>query len=231
MQLMIDNASGHSFIGSWLNTDSTVVDLGMNEGHFARAINDRYGCRVFGVEPNPVLARNFSTETIKCRPVAVGATSGQIEYYINTRNSEASTVSPKEISKEFVKINVQCVAIRDFLASFRPKIDLLKMDIEGAELNLFDDVSLYDMVKQMTVEFHVFLDIAQKPPVREIIQRMRTAGFYCIDFSRSFCNVLFVNQKIANLSGIDKLLLMSNKYASGLRRRLAAKASNAPVES
>jgi Methyltransferase FkbM domain len=82
-------------------------------------------------------------------------------------------------------------------------IDVLKIDIEGAERQLVqvtDDVTL-SAGKQITIEFHDFLPgTLRLDEVRRIRKRLKRLGFYCLPFSymlpeQDTCDFLFINLK------------------------------------
>lgn len=65
--IVLDRVAEHFFIGSWLEADTTIVDLGMNVGDFAYAVQRKYNCRIVGVEANPALARKIrSSDRLTC---------------------------------------------------------------------------------------------------------------------------------------------------------------------
>jgi hypothetical protein len=78
-------------------------------------------------------------------------------------------------------------------------IDLMKVDIEGSEIERFDTISddLLDRIDQMTVEFHDFLpeyELAAK--VRATLDRLIGLGWLSIVFSRrDHSDVLLINRK------------------------------------
>ena len=63
------------------------------------------------------------------------------------------------------------------------RIDLVKMDIEGAELDVFDTISslLLQRIVQMTVDFHDFLQPADIPRIEAVIRRLRREGFWTLN--------------------------------------------------
>ena len=67
-------------------------------------------------------------------------------------------------------------------AAINPPIDandLLKVDIEGAEWDLFDSLSDEDFAKigQITVEFHDFVFPSMRERSEKIIKRLKDMGF------------------------------------------------------
>jgi hypothetical protein len=103
------------------------------------------------------------------------------------------------------------------------QIDLLKIDVEGAEVSLFEslDLSILEGCRQISIEFHSFIYPEHAPRIAEIKRRMRRNGFKVIDFSTNDADVLFVNQRYIRLSALDLAVLRLSKYATGVARRIA----------
>ncbi len=102
------------------------------------------------------------------------------------------------------------------------RIDLLKLDIEGSEIDLFNSCTDQELqsIMQITVEFHDFLYPEQKRSVAAIRNRMRRIGFWVVPLSLDNTNVLFVNRQ-TGVSVIEIAYLRSVvKYGTGMLRRL-----------
>src|SRR5579862_1465144 len=83
MVLSVDRVDLHSFL-LILNETSTVVDLGMSDGDFARAMVSRFGCRVYGLEPEPSLfAALPDIDRVVKEQAAVGSTDEPVTLYVN----------------------------------------------------------------------------------------------------------------------------------------------------
>jgi hypothetical protein len=66
------------------------------------------------------------------------------------------------------------------------------------------------------VEFHAFIYPEQRSRVRNIISKMNKSGFYSIDFSATWKDVLFINQSRIKIGFWEKAALLHHKYAIGL---------------
>jgi FkbM family methyltransferase len=222
--LRLDHVRGHTFVGSWLSADSMVIDLGMNVGKFSYTVHQRYGCTIVGAEANPMLALQMTaTDKVVCRNVAITYEQGYVNFFVDATNPEASTGTFGD-EYEGQPIQVRGVSYPDFVhASDVKDIDLLKIDIEGAEMELFQKSppDQFERVKQISVEFHAFRRPSLCSEIKLILTRMKDAGFYWIDFSRNYENVLMVNERFAKLSSSQKLYLTIEKYRLGLGRKVA----------
>lgn len=151
---------------SKLERCETVIDLGANIGLASLYFAGHYpSCQVFAVEPNPdtyrLLTANLGglIENGRCRTVKA-AVWGSAKALVADR-SQASDhysafatreASPEENAEEtMMGMPIQKI-IND---SGFTKIDLLKVDIEGAEVELFKgDVGWLRSVDSIAIEFH-----------------------------------------------------------------------------
>lgn len=219
----LDRMEGHTFVGNWLGPESVVLDCGMNAGVFARRIGQRYRCRVIGIEANPTLAeQNRAVHGLECHNLAVCGCSGTIRFRVDTLNPLASAIVDDDASGPGV-IDVRASTLADILQETGcAAIDLLKLDIESAELDVIrtTDLSIFSRIPQMAIEFHAFLDQKQKTIALECIARLEEAGFYHYDFSMNLGNVLFINKRDWKMQGPDRLYFVFKKYSSGLVRTI-----------
>jgi FkbM family methyltransferase len=222
-RLRLDRIEGHTFIGSWLGPASVVLDCGMNQGLFARRLAARRGCRIIGVEANPALARQVRDELgFECHNLALWDRRGVVRFQVDPAYPVASTIVSDDAEGPNV-IDVPATTLEDLLTELgSPRLDLLKLDIESAELGVLSTTPLgiLQAIPQITVEFHAFVHPHQRADVLACIGRLREAGFWALDFSTVLMNVLFVNQRLRPLSAADKTHFLGAKYVSGALRRL-----------
>jgi FkbM family methyltransferase len=225
-RITIENVCEHTFVRDWISADSIIVDLGMNLGDFARTMQRDFRCTIVGAEANPHLAARLQQSgSVRCHPLAVSAATGTVRFCVDEDNSQASHILPSggldAGSRE--AIEVPSVSLADFFGMNRiGRVDFLKVDVEGAELDILErsDAEVFRNVVQMSVEFHAFLDPSVTPRIQRILSRMEDMGFYWIDFTRTYRDVLLVNTRLAPVSLRDKLDLVVHKYRAGVPNKV-----------
>jgi len=192
MSLDLVTICEHTFFANGLDEHAVVVDAGANIGEFSRQCNSRFGCVPYALEPNPTSAAQISTAQVF--PYALSSSSGQVKLFVGP-NPEACSIFP--LPEHANTVTARSIALSDFLSEQRlTRIDLLKLDIEGAELDVLASLTGSDVIRQITVEFHDFMFPDQREHVIQSIRHMHNLGFRCFNFSSpGHGDVLFVNPR------------------------------------
>lgn len=201
----------HTFFDN-LRPDSVVLDLGGWEGNFTAYVYDRYACEIHIVEPNP---KFYEREKRRFKGIPRVhphncAISGEtrlarfypspVDYPGNEKGSSLRANSP--YVNPDVHCDVQQYSLSDFVRNAKIRhIDLVKMDIEGAEIDVFRDPDVHavlNICRSLSIEFHYHMPILDKPfmersAVEATIQRLKDQGFKFTDFGRDieFIDCLF----------------------------------------
>jgi FkbM family methyltransferase len=218
---MIDRISQHTFLSGPIDAQSVALDLGMNRGNFSRSISARYSCRVVAVEAVAELVDARAAESVLV--AAVSGRSGHTEITVDRLDTESSTILAAARSNKVNSVNVETrtvpmVGLAEIFEYFGLiRVDLMKVDIEGAELD-FIEAAPDDLIRscaQVSVEFHDkwYPELAQS--TLRARQRMRRLGFWECRFTPDNRDVLFVNLTLIPLSLVQRL------YVSVLLRNIA----------
>lgn len=202
----MENIRGHHLCTALLSAKSIVIDLGACEGEFAQMASERWGARVFAIEANPMIFQEtYSDERVSKHNVAISDRTGVAKLYL-AKNPEGNSldVRHRDVSADSC-IEVPCATLLDFMAANGiQKVDVLKVDIEGAEVALFRSLSDDDLRRftQISVEFHDFIDtLGIRREVATIKTRMKRLGFWCIVYRKPNIDVLFLNQRAPGIQG------------------------------
>jgi FkbM family methyltransferase len=215
----------HSFAPELIGGD-WVIDCGANRGDFSAWVVEHTRAKVIAYEPDPRLfAKLPQHERVTYYNLALSAVEGQVRLFLGDKLC-SSLVHAERAEVDTVRVNA--VELGRHLQSCEVgTIGLLKLDIEGAELDVLRQLApaFFARVKQITCEFHEFLDPATLPAVEEVIRHVEEQGFYALNFSRhNYGDVLFLNRRHVAVGWLLKANLYATKYLRGAARLLRRKA-------
>jgi len=134
-----------------------IVDLGANIGLVDRWLLNLYpNAEIIAVEPEPgnaaILRANVAGLQVRVVEACIGATARSIT--LHTTGGAYAFTMVGEASPDAVSVTVPVVTMQTVLQGAE-RIDLLKVDIEGAEEELFDDCAEWiGNVELLLVECH-----------------------------------------------------------------------------
>lgn len=212
----------HTILTNFLMKQPLILDCGANKGEFSAYFSEEFGAHVFGFEPDPRLFSELpSHPNIKFFQVAVTGIGNKFTLKLGELNC-SSGYFKEETDQQ--TIEVDSIQLENFcLERGINKIDLIKLDIEGAEIDVLQKASDEFLLKtdQITVEFHDFLMGDQLILIKKVVKKMRNLGFYYAKISFfDHSNVIFINTKLHKFNSFDVLYITLFKYISGLKRLL-----------
>lgn len=194
---------GHTIWTKHLGPQSIVVDSGAHRGEFSRELKRRFGCGCWLVEANPYLAAKLRADGFATAiSAALGSSDGKTQF-IFRENPEAGGVVSQSANESVVE-EVQMISLQTVMRQTGvTRIDLLKLDIEGAEFDVIEKTpdDLLISIGQITVEFHDFLPgFRGRGLFERARQRLAKLGFVCWRMAfRTNGDVLFVNLRTSGL--------------------------------
>ena len=131
-----------------------VLDIGSNLGFFSLAARSHFPeAHIHAYEPNPKIQDHLRHNTrdlaIEVYPEAVGAADGWIDM-----DTDQGSLFAKAVPSAQGKIKKTAFATA--LERVGGPVDLLKLDCEGAEWELFECKSLWKNIKRLTLEYHLW---------------------------------------------------------------------------
>jgi FkbM family methyltransferase len=169
--------------------------LGANRGEFAAEVIRQFGVRCYSVEASPALYASMPTiERLTAFNYAIASRDEPTILNLSDE-PEASSIRRAGTGRLVGCVVVPGRTFDHFITECGiQSIDLLKIDIEGAEVDLFQSTEDQTLarISQISVEFHDFCGIITSRDVDRIKQRLVCLGFYPIKFGRRNLNWLFI---------------------------------------
>jgi FkbM family methyltransferase len=143
-----------------IDFSGVVIDAGANVGFFTLLADAKGAKRVYSIEPDPeafhCLHKNFMNHSnVICVNKALHDKIELALFDLGLGTSVASTISTYNTQFEKHTIFVETITISSLLL-IEDRIDLLKLDIEGAEYAVLRNLPsyYYDKIDQFFIEFH-----------------------------------------------------------------------------
>jgi FkbM family methyltransferase len=167
-----------------LTEDSIVYSFGVGEDiTFDLALIEQYGLNVYAFDPTPLAIKfvekaNQLTNQFHFEDIGISDKDEVAKFYLSTDKRDISgSIINKNDDASFIEVEMNKVStIMKKLNHTR--IDLLKMDIEGSEYAVLENMlEEKNFPKQILVEFHHRFPQIEKNQTKKIIQKLNDAGY------------------------------------------------------
>lgn len=194
----------HSFFGSLLPRSAIVADFGAHRGEFFAALKSNYSIsRALLVEANPSLAESLKEtfpETDVLHAALTAENGRDLVTFTRATQPEASSIFTEWAAAYGIgdQIEVPTIDLANVIQRLGGKVDLVKFDIEGAEIDVLKEARSADLNScgQFTVEFHDRRPPLKRRDVDEVCRRMAAQGYGVVNANwPEVDDVLFVNLK------------------------------------
>lgn len=216
----------HTLVPRVLGPESVVIDLGGNAGEFSAAMVRRFGCTCHAVEPNPAMVAQIPSDPrLHIYRYAVGGARGEATFHVSEEDPLGSSLHPVETTTYSETLTVSVETLSGVMERVEADwIDLVKVDIEGAEIPMFEACPDHDLrrVGQFTVEFHDFNGTTPETDVVRVLDRFRDLGFEVYRKShRNHCDVLILDAERLGVSAAELAWVRTGRhYLTGAGRLL-----------
>lgn len=145
-----------------LTAESVVIDIGAFTGNWAQSVADLYDSTVYSFEPNPrsferLAQRSLRNPKLHPLPYGLGDRDEEVDFVLGGVNST--------VAFEHLTLDNATPQVRAHLADVKRiwdefgwgRVDLVKIDVEGAEYDLLDRVieqGLQHQVRCFLIQFH-----------------------------------------------------------------------------
>jgi FkbM family methyltransferase len=200
--------------GAWavlansLTPDAVVYSFGIGEdATFEQSLIRRYGCTVHAFDPTPKsiawVAANIRDARFAFHPMALADHDGTLVLYLPKNRLHVSASLRQSSRTSEASFTADCRRLQTVMAANgHAAVDVLKLDIEGAEYPVLADLCRGDglaAVRQLLVEFHHWMPGFSIDDTRAAAASVRAAGFRVAWQSPGGHEVLFSRAEAAGV--------------------------------
>lgn len=174
-----------------LSEGDIALDCGANLGLFTTRMAES-GATVHAFEPNPDAYKKLAEVTtnysnVKLHQAAVTTEPGDVKLYLHKYadddpeywSSGSSLLAEKSNVREDNAVTVEGIHLAAFIKQLGKPVKLLKMDIEGAEVGILNqllDEGLHESIEQAFVEVHDRRIKSLVEPTQQLRERLQSLG-------------------------------------------------------
>lgn len=186
-----------------LNKNSIIYSFGIGEDiSFSRSIIKQFQCTIFGFDPTPKSINWIKNQDLpngfNFYNFGIGNTTEIIKFFLpkNKVHVSGSLIKHTNVdTDDFIKVQIK--SLKDISKELNhTKIDILKMDIEGSEYDVVNNILNSDiLIDQFLIEFHDRFYKNGKEKTISIIDTFKEKGYEIFAISDTFDEVSFIRTK------------------------------------
>lgn len=172
---------GWPVIPELLSSESTVLSFGLGTDiTFDVGMIEKFGCRVVGFDPTPRstawLAKQALPKLFTYHQIGIAAHDGEIDFFPPDNPEQVSFSASRG---NFAPVRAAVLSLSSILKKFDfPVPDVLKMDIEGFEYDVLDDIIRSEIrPTQLLVEFHHTMYGINRSKTDQTVSRLIGSGY------------------------------------------------------
>ncbi|MGE0089286.1 MAG: FkbM family methyltransferase [Bacteroidales bacterium] len=175
-----------------VDSNSIIYSFGVGTDiSFDVQMINRFGIKIYAFDPTPksinwIKEQNLPKEFI-FEPYGLAGESGEIEFTLPENSNYVSGSIHNVLGSKGSTIRVPVKNLEEIMKSFsHTQIDILKMDIEGAEYDVIDYIIDKKIdIKQLLVEFHHRFPAIGIAKSKKAINKLKLAGYKIFHISNN----------------------------------------------
>ena len=171
---------GWTIPGTSVDSDSVIYCGGVGlDASFDLGLIERYGCRVHAFDPTPSTVqyvRTLDAPNFRFYPWALWSQDGEI--YLHSPDYSDSNFSATNLHHTSTGFTAPCRSLESIMEELgHDRIDLLKLDIEGAEYTVLDSLTVRPQI--LCIEFHKHGSRINE--MIKAVRQLRSVGYIPVD--------------------------------------------------
>lgn len=195
-----NNYGGFYLAENSLKKPSIVYSFGIGEDiSFDEEIIKKIGCKIFAYDPTPKsvswVKENVKSKEFIFTPIGIAKEKGVKKFYLpENKNHVSGSINVLKTTRASNSIELEFDNLTNMMVKNKHKrIDLLKMDIEGAEYEVIDFIKENNInISQILVEFHPHLEKEGMKKTKKAVQVLESMGYRVFARSNSFLEYSFI---------------------------------------
>lgn len=190
---------GWTIAPEYINKDSIVYSFGIGEDiSFDLELINKFGVNVYAFDPTPKSINWVKSQNVpvnfKMYEYGIADFDGVAQFNPPENPDHVSHTLLDRPSTSNRAISVQVYTLQTIMKMLKhTHIDILKMDIEGAEYPVLRDLINQDIpIKQLLVEFHHSFDNISFKETKQTIELLNLKGYKIFDVSSSGLEYSFI---------------------------------------
>lgn len=198
-----------------------IFDVGANIGFVTFQFRKRFKTsKIFCFEPNPDVFLKLnnayaSDNEITKENIGIGYEAGTLNFYKNNNSGTSSFLKPNEfhnknMARRYTEMNIPITSIAEYTSQHAiDKIDILKLDIEGFEIEALkgaESLLVLSKIKVIYLEVSFSEMYEGQPLIGDIIEYMSKYNYTLFGFYG-------INETVYRQTLLTNLLFISNELA------------------
>ena len=186
-----------AFLLNHIKKGQICVDIGAHKGGYLYWLQKAVGetGKVYAFEPQPILyeylqkvKEKMAWERAEINKYAISSEKGNFDLFIpqhGSKTSPGATLIGEKMSKDmpFERVKVETLSLDSFFSDKKALPDLLKIDVEGNELKVFEGASNILTKKQPTLLFECEQRHLGKIGIEQVFSFLEKFGYVGYFFS------------------------------------------------
>jgi len=175
---------GWNILSSEINHNSIVFSCGLGEDiSFDVALIEEFGLTVHGFDPTPKSIDWVNSQLLSNKfvlhEIGIYSFDGVLEFHVPNKNEYVSHSAINNIYTSSNSISLPVKSVKSIVRDLGiGKIDIMKMDIEGAEYDVISDLIDCNITpRQLLVEFHHRFPEINILKTKKAIKKLREIGY------------------------------------------------------
>lgn len=192
---------GWTIAPEYLDSTSIMYSFGVgNDISFDLAAIGKFGMQVHGFDPSPQAVAWIANQRLppqySFHSYGLGTQDGAVAFFSPGRNTGMYSVNAHHRGVTGTSVSLPVHTLSTIVESLKTStIDVLKMDVEGAEYDLLTSIIECPVpIRQLLIEFHHRIGVAPLKTTINCVEQLKSRGFKLFNVSSTSSEFSFLRE-------------------------------------